>query len=180
MFTYFLFSVNSLKRMHDECLINGDIDGADRIEKKIAILEQGAEYERAMIQNAGSRVAEVNRKKREANLQKDLESGRRKRIVEQAALKNSLDAEDRDKIFTSSSNDDSVHIGSLSIDAIRNRFLQAFGVDPLRSQGIDIRQQYLNKVCADLPPIGSSDREELRAPAISLAQYRVLKAQGRL
>jgi hypothetical protein len=154
------------------------MEDMERIEKKIAIARRVDDEKRAIIQNAGMRIAEVNRRNRENNLQKDIENGRRKRLSEQAAASKTPEMLDRKNIFSAHVTDESIHVGAVSIDAIRNRFLLTYGVDPLRNQGLDKRQQYLNRVCAVLPPLGSAEREKLRAPAISLTRYRELHAAG--
>lgn len=54
---------------------------------------------------------------------------------------------------------------------IRKNFKARFGVDPLENKHLSVRERYLKKVCRNLPPMGSAEREVLRGGGRSLASY---------
>ena len=78
---------------------------------------------------------------------------------------------DKDKEVQSSRTPSaSYRVGRDSVEAINQRLVDRLGIDILHEATISKRTRYLNKVCKDLPPVGSGERERIRE-GISLEKW---------
>jgi hypothetical protein len=173
-----------------------DEEAVHLIQKKIAKLDRESELNKQMIQKAGQRTSELNKKTREINSLVDKNVVKRKlndattvsltqmhipsihldsNITNSQLVGRSADIQQStitDYIGEQFSRDlDScLGLGRVSMVKVRENIFNRIGIDPFENIHKSKRELYLEKVCSHLPPLGSVERDQQR-PGLSLKQY---------
>ena len=176
-----------------------DEEAVHLIQKKIAKLDRETELNKEMIQKAGQRTSELNKKTREINSLVDKNVVKRKlndmttttgsltqmhipsiylnanstisQLVGRSAdAQHSATTADYIGEQFSSDLDSCLGLGRVSMMKVRENIFNRIGIDPFENIHKSKRELYLEKVCSHLPPLGSVERDQQR-PGLSLKQY---------